>query len=103
MTRKRRLTRQEKALPVWQAAMQKAWLRDHPGKTRDDYERAGSCTDTARGEQAFHKWYAEWADREGEVIRRRLFEGVAKPLGVAYVGSIKKVTPMTVLSARPRR
>jgi hypothetical protein len=70
---KRRLTRHEKALPLWQAALREAWLRDHPSKTQDDYERAGSCADTARGEQAYLKWYAEWISREGEVIHRRLF------------------------------
>ncbi len=71
--RKRKLTRHEKALPLWQAALRKAWLRDHPGKTQDDYERAGSCADTDRGKRAYFKWYFEWITREGEVIRRRLF------------------------------
>lgn len=70
---RKRLTRYERVLPLWQAAMQKAWLRDHPGKTQDDYERAGSCSDTDRGIQAYHKWSDEWLSREGEVIHRRLF------------------------------
>ena len=38
----------EKAQRVWQASLRDAWLRDHPGKTVDDYELAGSCGDTAK-------------------------------------------------------
>ncbi len=70
---KRRLTRYEKAQTAWQAAIQKAWLHDHPDKTLDDYEFAGSCVDTAKGERAYFKWFAGWMTREGEVIHRRTF------------------------------
>lgn len=69
----RKLTRHEKALLLWQAALRKAWLRDHPGKTQNDYERAGSCADTARGERAYLKWCVEWMAHEGGVIHRRIF------------------------------
>jgi hypothetical protein len=72
-TGKRRLTRYERALPLWQAAMRKAWLRDHPGKTESDYERAGSWADSDGGIAAYHKWSDEWLRREGKVIHRRLF------------------------------
>jgi hypothetical protein len=72
---RRTLSRYEKAQKVWQAALRDAWLRDHPGKTPHDYEFAGSCGDTAEGERAMHEWYAGWAAREGEAIRRRLFGG----------------------------
>jgi hypothetical protein len=72
--KKRKLTRFEKALPLWRAAIRKAWLRDHPSKTQDDFdELADNCADTDPGERAFHKWLDEWISREGEVIRRRLF------------------------------
>jgi hypothetical protein len=65
----------ERKRDVWQATLRDAWLRDHPGKTLDDYEFAGSCGDTAEGERAWAEWYAEWAAREGEAIRLRLFGG----------------------------
>jgi hypothetical protein len=73
----RTLTRHEKRRDAWQAAMREAWLRDHPDKTPDDYEIAGSCTDTDEGERAYHEWYVEWLKREGAAIRQRVF-GSAK-------------------------
>ena len=63
----------EAALPEWQAALRDAWLRDHPGKTIEDYELAGTCSDTVEGERAYCKWVAEWNAREGAAIHRRLF------------------------------
>jgi hypothetical protein len=82
----------EKAQRVWWAELQKAWLRDHPGKTIDDYELAGSCGDTDEGEQAFHRWYDEWAVREGEAIRRRLF-GLGAPGNVTAVAEVADQAP----------
>jgi hypothetical protein len=70
----RRTTKQETAQAVWQATMQKAWLSDHPGKTVNDFEHAGSCSDTARGALAFHQWYGEWAKRVGvEALRQQIW------------------------------
>jgi hypothetical protein len=67
----RKLSRHEKMLPRWQAALRKAWLRDHPGKTGDDYEQAGMCGDPHPAD--YHHWYFDWMEREGEAIMRRLF------------------------------
>jgi hypothetical protein len=44
----RRLTRYEKALDAWRAAIRDGWLHDHPGKTLDDYKRALSPIDSIR-------------------------------------------------------
>jgi hypothetical protein len=36
--------------------MQADWLADHPGRTVEDFEIAGTCSDTPEGEAAFHEW-----------------------------------------------
>jgi len=69
----RRLTRHERVLPEWQAAIREAWLHDHRGKTVADYEAAGSCGDTDEGHEAYRKWVDGWIAREGGAIGRRLF------------------------------
>jgi hypothetical protein len=35
------------------------WLADHPGKTMDDAEVAGTCSDTDEGEAAWIEWFAQ--------------------------------------------
>jgi hypothetical protein len=70
----RKLSVFEKQQTKWEAALQRAWLADHPGKTVDDYEIAGSCADTDQGARAFLEWYAEWMTREGGLTRTRIFK-----------------------------
>jgi hypothetical protein len=79
-----------KALPEWQAAIQAAWLLDHPGKTVDDYEIAGSCSDSDEGERAYHKWFDKWMAREGDAIDRELFGYETEPT-LAPVTSIDHI------------
>jgi len=69
-----------KAQDKWQAALRRAWLTEHPGKTVADYEIAGSCADTAKGEREFHKWFADWMAREGGDIERRCFNFSKPPV-----------------------
>jgi hypothetical protein len=45
--------------------MREGWLRDHPGKTVDEYEIAGSCSDTAEGERGAKRPVRRSAEREG--------------------------------------
>ncbi len=50
--RRRRLSKWEiefhKKREAREAKMQADWLADHPGKTVEDYETAGSCIATAK-------------------------------------------------------
>jgi septal ring factor EnvC (AmiA/AmiB activator) len=44
--------------PQWER-ITRAWLADHPGKTRSDFDRAMSCAATGKEYQAMGKWWAE--------------------------------------------
>jgi hypothetical protein len=61
--RRRRITKAEmefdKRRERRAAALEQAWLRDHPGQTTDDYERVGSCVATAREARDFERWLIE--------------------------------------------
>ena len=53
----------------WLNARRQAWLHDHPGQTEDDYDYAGSFTDTRQGQEDFAKWHLDWMAREGKALK----------------------------------
>jgi hypothetical protein len=40
----------------WERQATIAWLKDHPGKTRDDWEIVSGCTATDAEATAWNKW-----------------------------------------------
>ena len=61
-------------LDKWQAALQRGWLADYPGKTVADYKRAGTCRDSAKGEREYSRWVEKWMAHEGAAIHARIFK-----------------------------
>jgi hypothetical protein len=53
---RRRLSKAEKRAEACAAKIKADWLADHPGKTVEDYELAGSCCDTDEGIAERHEW-----------------------------------------------